>query len=515
MVVIWMLLIYIVSLSYYKFFVYWLMLLPDEKWLILIPVSIACLSAPAAGWMADAKFGNYRVFKSGVVFLFLHSALYCLSYVLEALFWENNKIFLWFRFCLSSTLLPAGGCTCLVTALSLGLDQMPDASASNITSFIAWFIFSFLFGDWFSSASFLLKDSCLNKTMKWTYIIISTFLSTLVMSVVLISNFLFSPKWLIIEPQSPGALKSIYQVLKFAAKHKAPINRSAFTYWEEDIPSRVDLGKTKYGGPFITEQVEDVKTILRLLTISLPLSFVVFTFKLPISAASDGKTFPDFSICLTEVTYFFTYNRSWCAVLGVVAYEFVVYPFIRNKLPSSLKRIGTVSLLITLVSFICFVIKLAHYLSHSDEKITRWITDVLYDGTSGLLFQALLTSILEFVCAQSPYKMRGLIVSFVVPLLLLSDIVSYIMGYYFSREICGRSWCPLILLSIKVLACLTGFFLFCVVARWYKKRVRDDDYSPQRVVEEVYDRYLTAAAAHRFRTINDVKTPYYPEQLRN
>ena len=36
---------------------------------------------------------------------------------------------------------------------------------------------------------------------------------------------------------------------------------------------------------------------------------------------------------------------------------------------------------------------------------------------------------------------------------------------------------------------------FCVVAHWYKRRVRDEDYSPQRVVEEVYDRYLTAAAA--------------------
>ena len=36
------------------------------------------------------------------------------------------------------------------------------------------------------------------------------------------------------------------------------------TYWEDDIiPSRVDLGKSKYGGPFTIAQVEDVKTILR------------------------------------------------------------------------------------------------------------------------------------------------------------------------------------------------------------------------------------------------------------
>ena len=30
-----------------------------------------------------------------------------------------------------------------------------------------------------------------------------------------------------------------------------PERRSAFTYWEEDIPRRIDLGKSKYGGPFL------------------------------------------------------------------------------------------------------------------------------------------------------------------------------------------------------------------------------------------------------------------------
>ncbi len=36
---------------------------------------------------------------------------------------------------------------------------------------------------------------------------------------------------------------------------------------------------------------------------------------------------------------------------------------------------------------------------------------------------------------------------------------------------------------------LLGFTLFCVLARWYKRRVRGEDYNAQTVVEEVYDRY--------------------------
>ena len=99
--------------------------------------------------------------------------------------------------------------------------------------------------------------NCLND--KSIYIALAL-ISSVCVGIVLVSNFLFSPKWLIIEPESPQSLKTIFRVLKFAAKHKAPLNRSALTYWEEDVSSRIDLGKSKYGGPFTTEQVEDVKT---------------------------------------------------------------------------------------------------------------------------------------------------------------------------------------------------------------------------------------------------------------
>ena len=62
----------------------------------------------------------------------------------------------------------------------------------------------------------------------------------------------------------------------FVFKHKYPIKRSAFTFWENDIPSRIDLGKEKYGGPFTYEEVEDVKTMFRLLL----LMFSLFGFHL-------------------------------------------------------------------------------------------------------------------------------------------------------------------------------------------------------------------------------------------
>ena len=509
--VLWTLLICIACIPHFNFiFDKFHDLLFPRKWLLSLPLVIACLSAPVAGWIADVKFGNYRTFKSGVVLLFFYTALNCLSLVLEALFWQNNTIFAWIQFGLSSCLLVVGTCIVVVTSLPLGLDQMPDASAHNITSFIAWFVFSPYIGSWLTEASIVFKNRCLSETLKQDYFTISSFLSTLCMSIVLISSFLLSPKWVIIEPKSPQSLRAIYRVLKFAAKHETPLNCSAFTVWEEDMPSRVDIGKSKYGGPFTTKQVEDVKTILRLLAISLPLFLVGFSLILPTNASNDPayitRTFPNLTLCSTWAISFFTYNPLWCAMMAIITYEFAIYPLIRNKLPSILKRIGTVSLMMTLVSFVCFFAKLGIYLFHSDGTAAEFTTNIFYHVTNGVLSQVLTVCALEFVCAQAPNNMRGFFASFFLPLFFLSIGAGYASGYYLASEICSRPWCSFVLFLVKCIACLIGFILFCVVARWYKMRVRCDDRSPQRVVEEVCDRNLIAAAGHQFNKRSSINT---------
>ena len=67
------------------------------------------------------------------------------------------------------------------------------------------------------------------------------------------------------EPVTQNPFKLVYSVIRYAIKRKHPECRSAFTYCEDEPPSRIDFGKSKYGGPFTTEQVEDVKTFLRVI----------------------------------------------------------------------------------------------------------------------------------------------------------------------------------------------------------------------------------------------------------
>ena len=70
--------------------------------------------------------------------------------------------------------------------------------------------------------------------------------------------------------------KLVYKVTAFAFRHKIPLNRSAFTYCEDEQPSRLDLGKEKYGGPFTTEEVENVKVFYGILKILFSCGFVFY-----------------------------------------------------------------------------------------------------------------------------------------------------------------------------------------------------------------------------------------------
>ena len=74
----------------------------------------------------------------------------------------------------------------------------------------------------------------------------------------------------------------MFEVLNFAKKHKYPLQHSAFTYCDDERPFRIDFGKSRYGGPFTTEQVQDVMTFLRPLALLLSLGSI-FAMEVPTS----------------------------------------------------------------------------------------------------------------------------------------------------------------------------------------------------------------------------------------
>ena len=116
-----------------------------EQRFLLIPI-IAC--TPIAGWLADIRYGNFKVFRFGALLFFVSTVLTCICLIIE----EEGVHPTLTRVAITVALLGSylGVSACIVTALQLGLDQMPDASSDNIISFIKWFIFSAFFGVWIS-----------------------------------------------------------------------------------------------------------------------------------------------------------------------------------------------------------------------------------------------------------------------------------------------------------------------------------------------------------------------------
>ncbi len=94
---------------------------------------------------------------------------------------------------------------------------------------------------------------------------------------------------------------------------------------------------------------------------------------------------------------------------------------------------------------------------------------------------------MEFVSAQSPSNMHGILQGYVW--CIASGISDLIITFSFSKY--GLAHHKLIFSSFATVVTLVGFVLFCLLARWYKRRERDDIVSVHTLVEDVYDRYIS------------------------
>ncbi len=72
-------------------------------------------------------------------------------------------------YCIGGSLFIVAVVACFVTSLQLGLDQMPHASSSNITSFIAWFVFSMYAGVWIPYVADLPITSASSQLPYWVF----------------------------------------------------------------------------------------------------------------------------------------------------------------------------------------------------------------------------------------------------------------------------------------------------------------------------------------------------------
>ena len=132
-----------------------------------------------------------------------------------------------------------------------------------------------------------------------------------------------------------------------------------------------------------------------------------------------------------------------------------------------------------------------------------WEVYVLCNFFVGLGSPLVTVTIFEFISAQSPHSMKG----------LLLGMYYFIIGVY--QFISSVAFVPFSVLHTRwgissYVSCLFGYLflifvigtlglvLFLVASRWYKYRARDDRPYDQRFVVDVYDRYLDQASSYSY-----------------
>uniref|UniRef100_A0A1X7U214 Major facilitator superfamily (MFS) profile domain-containing protein n=1 Tax=Amphimedon queenslandica TaxID=400682 RepID=A0A1X7U214_AMPQE len=346
---------------------------------------------PFLGLLADVWIGRYKAILIGIVLCFISWIIIGIGFIVDNYF--DSEAILYSVYGFAYLFQFSGFSRFTANIIQYNIDQLVGASAEELNSVIYWHILSeplmhFLF--------YLLQ--CLFYSS--TYFIMITFIASGVsVSLVLVSRSFFKHK---LENISliKNPIKLIVRVLCYARKHKYPENRSALTYWEEEISSRLNLGKDKYGGPFTEEEVEDVKTVFCMLPLFI--GFVAFILSDDNYWSADKSFTLPTCLTVTDSQYYFH------SVIVMLVYLFFIRVCFYKYIPSMLTRMSVgifLAFIVTVSKVIIFVIERSHSDINSFRKLL-FIAQTI-QSISFILFYPVS---LEFTVAQSPVHMRGVMV---------------------------------------------------------------------------------------------------------
>ena len=469
---------------------------------LLGPISVfefsSSLFIVLAGLLADGWIGRYRSVMASFIFGLITWIIVGVSII------STNIPILAFGIALlliTSALFRAN-------IIPFNIDQLVEASGDELSAIVQWHFLGSTIGFILTGGlCYFLADEQIG--MYWylsgysnVYLFAPAGLAFLV---VIISHSLFK-QWLDITHHSTNPVKLVAKVLNYARKNKQPTNRSALTFWLNDYPPRLDVGKEKYGGPFSEEEVEDVKTVLRLISLILCFSCFGSTWDVQWNAAAEMNLSSEpLSITVNtsqndRLEMILSYGAVFVvAILFILLYYFFIYPCFYNYIPSMLKRIG-LGLSITLainVSYMIivfvshFVVKSKGCLLNGDFKLPfdyKWQLILhMFAGISYCLVQ--LTS-LEFILAQTPKSMRGILVGLWYGISGVMSIVHVLLFFLFLKIKSGPLGCSFYYFLTKSVLSLLVLIVFLILAKRYKLRVRENEIDVYVEVHERFTRYL-------------------------
>ena len=445
-----------------------------------VTLIIVVVIYPVAGLIAEIYWNRYKVMVFGTILALIGVTIITLSFLSMIFVSENCKVSNLLNetqqcsitisvvfSCLGVALYLFGLGLFQANAIQFGADQLQFASSEKLSAFVHWYYWC---GYVLNLPSFYVADAGFFTVHdnRIFYLSMLCFLTTTFSVLLLIFSCCCFNRHLLSDlNMNANPLKQVYGVLRFVKKHSYPINRSALTYGE--IPSRFDYAKERYGGPFSTEQVESVKTLGRMILVLLT---VFGGFMEPFIKSNKEIE----KLVVGKVLYGNVVNYHFLLLLILIPIYTV---FIRPVLPrfSILKKIGAGLAILFLANLLVIPAEV-------DQHYT--ILSLLYVIASVVIcpFGILLVflSVFEFILAQGPRSMQGLLIGFFYGYQLLP----YLANLFFLYATYER------LSIIRTCLCFISFFLFVMVSLWYKKRQRNEysDVNRHNIIEEYTARGL-------------------------
>ena len=299
--------------------------------------------------------------------------------------------------------------------VQLGIDQLTDSSATEISSFIMWYTLTFYASGF---TVYFISDCVVDKYKLFE---IKMLFVALCLTLALCSEIFFR-HWLLREHITGKSIRLILKVIRYTLSN----SRLRYSFaTENELPSRFDIAKHKYGGPFMAQQVDNVRKFLWMLPILASFG-IVYGAITPLSYAKQKveRRFHDWleargiTGCYENLSIHYSY--AIYVIVFVVLYEFVIHPLFHTCIPkvriTSRFLLGTVLLFLWIMSLLGIEAVTYHrnngvkctFTTYFEIRISyKWLL------TSGFLMGLssffLITSGLEFIWAQAPSTMKGLV----------------------------------------------------------------------------------------------------------
>ena len=432
--------------------------------------------------------------------------------------------------------------------IQLGLDQLFEAQSHHLSLYIHYATWSFHLGavvvavlnlmtwcSYWKASNTGREDTIFESTTMFSLLII-------LFTLLLVSCCKYH--WFSTNTGRHNPYKTVCKVLNYARKHNYPLRRSAFTFCDKYIPSRLDFAKERFGGPFPTEKVENVKTFLRILSIlfaigpvfmlEVPASYFIFPL-FSVHTLHHYNLSKKFHFCESKhIWEIFTSNGAMMAVFSNFVwfpmYVWIVFSWFHNRMPRTFTRLGIGIVVCLLGVTSMLIIDVTGHALNINRAVNY--TQCMFQVTSSNNFNGTLSyfsldmhwavlvvpslflqtgpllviiTVLEFISAQSPQSMKGLLVGVFFAIRGLFQFLNSIAIIPLSLK---HPWASgemlenppvtnrgFVYLLFTCVAGLIGLVLFLAAARRYKYRERNEGLFSQQDVEEIYDRYITQAAA--------------------